>query len=159
MAILQSSSANGIAENNPDLKFNVANIPTGWDGERHTPYVPNVWVVNGKSSKAEQEAAWKWLEFYLSEETQLKLAEKRLGGYPIHNKALEYCGTVEGKPENKAVFYNSLDDGGVTLSENASWAEWKVAADEVFKDLYNGMLTADEAAKKLHPKVSDILKD
>lgn len=158
MAILQSNSAAAIIENNPDLKFDVTNIPYGWDGDRNTVYVPNVWVVNGRSSKAEQEAAWKWLEFYLSEETQLKLAEKCLGGYPVNKKALDLCSQTTGVPENKAVFYNSLDESGITLSENASWAVWSAEANEIFKDLYNGMINADEAAKRLHQKVSEALK-
>ncbi len=158
MAFLMSASAASIVENNPDLKFNVAPTPIGWDGERHTVYVPNVWVVNGRSSKEKQEAAWKWLRFYLSEETQLKLAEKRLGGYPVNKKALEYCDSVKIVPENAQVFYKTLDETGVTLSENATWSAWKSETDSVFNDLYNGMLSADEAAKKIHQKVSAELK-
>jgi len=159
MRLLQSSAVKTIVENNPDLKFNVTNIPYGWDGERNTVYVPNAWVISGRTSKEKQEAAWKWLEFYLSETSQLKLAEECLGGYPVHKKALEYLDSQEGVPSNRAVFYNELDTTGITLSENASWAEWKAESDAVFKDIYNGILTADEAAKKLHEKVSKALKD
>lgn len=159
MTLMQSSSVNSIVANNPDLKFNVANIPYGWDGQRNTIYVPNVWVISGRASKEKQEAAWKWLKFYLSETSQLKIAEECLGGYPIHKKALEYLDSQESVPSNNAVFYNELDATGVTLSENPSWGEWKAEADEVFKDIYNGMITADEAAKKLHEKVSKALED
>lgn len=158
MTLLQSSSANSIVKNNPDLKFNVAKTPIGWDGERHTVYVPNVWVINGRASEAKQEAAWKWLKFYLSEETQLKLAETRLGGFPIHKKALDYCDTLEVVPENLAVFYRAIDENAVTLSENASYAAWKASLDGVFKDLYNGVLTAEDAAKKAHDLLSKELK-
>lgn len=159
MAILQSNSAAAISSNNPELKYDVANIPYGWDGKRHTVYVPNVWVVNGRSSKAEQEAALKWLKFYLSETSQLTLAEKCLGGYPVHKKALEYLDSTEGVPSNRAVFYNELDETGITLYENATWAEWKAEADAIFKDLYNGTISPQTAAKNLHEKVSAVLAD
>ena len=158
MVILQSSSAGAVATNAPDLKWNVTNIPIGWDGERNTVFVPNVWVISERSSAEEQEAAWKWLKFYLSEETQIKLAEKCLGGYPVHKKALESLDSKEGVPSNRAVFYNELDKTGITLSENPTWEAWKAEADAIFKDLYNGMITSGEAAKKLHEKVSGALK-
>ncbi|MBR2883206.1 MAG: sugar ABC transporter substrate-binding protein [Clostridia bacterium] len=158
MTFMQGSSVQAVAENNPELKFNVAEMPIGWDGERRTIYVPNVWVVNGRSSEAKQEAAWKWLQFYLSEETQLKLAETRLGGFPINKKALDYCDTIEAVPENMAVFYRTIDENAVTLSENATWAAWKKETDSVFKDLYNGMFDADEAAKKADSKISKELE-
>ena len=159
MVLLQSNAVASIIDNNPNLKFNVTNIPYGWDGERDTVYVPNMWVINGRSSKAKQEAAWKWLKFYLSETSQLTLAEECLGGYPVHKKALEYLDKTPGVPKDRAVFYNELDTTGVTLSENPSWADWKAETDAVFKDLYNGMLGADEAAKKIHEKVSAALDD
>ena len=158
MVILQSSAANSIPGNAPDLKWNVTNIPIGWDGERDTIFVPNVWVISERSSEAEQEAAWKWIKFYLSEETQVKLAEECRGGMPVHKKAFEYLDSKEGFPSNRAVFYNELDKTGVTLMENATWQEWKAEADLIFKDLYNGMITSDDAAKKLHEKVSGALK-
>ena len=159
MTILQSSAVKTIVENAPDLRFNVTNIPYGWDGERNTIYVPNVWVISGRVSEEKQEAAWKWLRFYLSEASQLKLAEECRGGYPVHKKALEYLDAQEAVPSNRTVFYNELDTTGVTLSENPSWAEWKAEADAIFKDIYNGILTADEAVKKLHEKVSKALED
>ncbi len=160
MTIMQSNSAKSIISNKPDLRWNVSEIPLGWDGDRNTVYVPNVWMINSKSSEAEQEAAWKWLKFYLSEEAQLLIAEGGCkGGYPIHKKALEYCDSMEGAPANKSVFYKTLDETGTTLFENATWADWKAQADAVFKDLYNGMLTAEDAAKEIHKRVSKALKD
>lgn len=158
MYIAQSSSAKAINANAPEgFRYNVQAMPKGWDGNRYTVYVPNSWVINSKSAPEVQDAAWEWLKFYLSEEAQLKLAETCLGGYPVNKKAVEYCGTLDVKPENREVFYKYIDETGVTLFENTTWEEWKPAADVHFKDLYNGVVTAEEAAQKIHKEVSEIL--
>lgn len=159
MAIMNSASANTINKNkSDDFRYNVVSIPYGWDGNRYSVYVPNGWVINAKSDAKKQEAAWKWLKFYLSEESQMLLAEECRGGYPVKKSAIEYCSSVDYIPENREAFYKNIDEHGVTLFENDTWQEWVDAAMKEFKDLYNGVITPEQAAENLHKNISDILK-
>ncbi len=159
MAFMNSAAANVINTNAPDVKYNVVSMPLGYDGNRNSIYVPNCWVINAKSDAAKQEAAWKWLKFYLSEESQLEISKELKGGYPIHKKAIEYCGTVEAKPSNREVFFKNLDATGVTLYENGTWSDWRAEVDRRIQQVYEGKLSAEEAVKEIDKAVSEVLAD
>jgi len=160
MAFMNSAAANIINTNkSDDFRYNVVSMPLGYDGNRNSIYVPNCWVINGKSDAAKQEAAWKWLKFYLSETSQVFLAEEVRGGYPIHKKAIEYCDTVETTPANRSVFYKNIDATGVTLFENAKWSDWRAEVDKVVLKLYQNEIGAEEAAAEIDAKIAEILAE
>lgn len=160
MAFMNSAAANLVNINAPEgFRYNVTSVPIGWDGEKNAIYVPNCWIINAKSDETVQDAAWEWIKFYLSEESQLKLAETCPGGYPIKKSAVEYCATVDTAPKNRTAFIKDIDQYGVTLFENPTWEEWCPVVTEMAKDLYNGAIKADEAAVKIDAKLKDILAE
>lgn len=160
MAFMNSAAANVINTNKADgFRYNVVSMPLGYDGNRNSIYVPNCWIINGKSSPEAQEAAWKWVKFYLSEETQLELAKEIRGGFPIHKKAMEYCGTVESVPANREAFYKNIDETGVTLFENAKWSEWRSKVDKAVLEMFEGRADTKTTAAVADKEVSEILAE
>lgn len=158
MAFMNSAAAKIINTNaGEDFKYNVTAMPIGADGDRDTVYVPNCWIINKASAPEQQEAAWKWIKFYLSEETQLKLADEIRGGFPIHKKAIEYCQNVETKPADRAMMLKYLDTTGTTLWENPSWSEWRREMDTACSSMLNGEIEPEEVVTTVHEKVSAIL--
>ncbi|MBQ7793282.1 MAG: sugar ABC transporter substrate-binding protein [Clostridia bacterium] len=160
MAFMNTNAATLINNNAAeDFRYNIVSMPIGYDGGRYSVYVPNCWIINGKSSPEKQEAAWKWLKYYLSEEVQLELAEEIKGGFPIHKKAMEFCSTVEAVPANREAFYKNLDATGVTLFENPTWSEWRSKVDKATLEMFEGRADAETVAATAHKEVSEILAE
>ena len=160
MAFMNSAAMKVINTNaGEDFRYNVTAMPLGADGSRDTVYVPNCWIINKASAPEKQEAAWKWLKIYLSEETQLKLAEEIRGGFPIHKKAIEYCQNVETKPADRAVMLKHLDATGTTLWENPLWSEWRNKMDKACLEMVEGRMSPEQVVEKVHKEVSEVLAD
>ncbi len=118
MYLCQASGLRVINNNAPDLNYDAQIMPIGWNGERSCLYVPNVWVIAEHADKAVKDAAWDWISFFLSEESQMIAAENTLGGYPIMKKALDAVSANGVKPEGKDAFYRGIDQWGRTGEEN-----------------------------------------
>ncbi len=74
MMISSLAHINLIRENNPDLKFSIAAVPSedGYSGERGTPYASwGIGVAENSEHKAE---AWKLIDFLLSEKANAELS-------------------------------------------------------------------------------------
>lgn len=149
-----------INDNAPqNFSYDAQMMPIGWNGKRSCIYVPNQWVVYSKAGKSEQDAAWEWIKYFLSEKSQNIVAESFTSiGIPARKSALESINGIETVPENKEAFYKGLDKYGVTLFECPSWEEWKPKAEQAFLDMQAGALTAKQAAKQVDGVVSELLK-
>ena len=157
MLFMLASSAADINKNAPDLDWDVQMMPVGWDGNRHVIYVPNNWIIFSKSGADVQAAAWEWIKFYLSEESQNLYAQTCPGGYPIRKSALDIVAKTDTKPANKNAFITGVDKYGITLFENSTYEQWKPEVDKVIKDLYLGNIKSADAAKQIDKTVQDIL--
>ena len=159
MMLTIASNVNAVNANAPaDFEYDVVKVPVGWDGQRHTVYVPNLWVIAEKSSDAKKEAAWKWIQHFMSEDSQRLLAETRLAGFPIHKDALKVIEESDAKPNNYMAFCNGVDESGVTLFENSSHKEWTKIAGDYAVNVRQGLIDAETAAKEIHEQISKILK-
>lgn len=118
MYISQFSSAKPINKFNPDLNYDAAIMPIGWNGERTCIYVPNAWVIADAVEEPVKKAAWDWISYYLSEEAQLLQAETVVSGFPIMKSALDKVSESTSKPLGKDAFYKGIDEFGATILEN-----------------------------------------
>ena len=118
MYISQGSSCTAINKFNPDMRYDAQIMPIGWNGERSCIYVPNVWVIAKSASDVQKEASWEWLKHYLSEESQMFVADTILAGYPIMKSALDTVSKNGIKPDGKDAFYRGIDEFGTTILEN-----------------------------------------
>ncbi|MBQ4517338.1 MAG: extracellular solute-binding protein [Clostridia bacterium] len=139
------------------FEYDVQILPIGWDGERHCVYVPNYWTIFSRASEAEQDAAWEWIKFYLSEEAQMLVADEFLAGYPIKHTALEYLNTKESAPANTKVFYQGVEEYGVTLFENKTFEEWRPKVDTITAQMFRGDVTFEEGIDEIDKQVSEAL--
>lgn len=159
MMLTLSSQVAALNANAPaDFEYDVQSVPVGWDGERHSIYVPNMWVIFSKSDEAKQDAAWRWIKHFISEESQKIVADKFLAGFPIKLSALNYIESKTNKPANISAFYNDLTTNGVTLFENGTYEEWKPMIDQYAVLVRQGEISAEEAAKKIDAELIEILK-
>lgn len=118
MLLAQATNINTVNGLAPDLNYDAQIMPIGWSGKRPCIFVPNVWCMYSGSTDAVKDAAWEWIKHYLSEESQMIVAEKCLGGYPVMRKAMDAVANNGLKPENKAAFYEGLDEHGSSILEN-----------------------------------------
>lgn len=159
MYIALQSNMTVIETNKPEgFRYDAQVMPFGENGKRPCVYVPNLWVVSAQASEAEQEAAWTWLKYFMSDESQKILADTLLDGMPVKNTALEYLANKETKPENMSAFYSGLDEYGSSLFENGTFEEWRPKADEIILKMLNGLVPFDEGVKNLDATVSKILE-
>ncbi len=118
MMVIQAGQTRSINNMNADLNYDVQTMPVGWNGEKHAIYVPNGWVMYKGATDAQKDAAWDWMKYYLSEESQMIVAEETPAGYPVMKTALEAVTSNGLKPEGKDAFYREIDEYGMTILEN-----------------------------------------
>lgn len=148
-----------IEKNAPeDFRYNTQIMPYGVDGKRPCIYVPNLWVVSAQASEAEQEAAWEWIKYYLSDESQKIMMEKGLDGIQVKLTAMELLENMEGKgPENMEAFYAGMEEHGSTMFENGTFDEWRPKADEIITQMRNSLVEFDDGIEELDKIVSKVL--
>lgn len=154
-------STNAINKSAPEgLNYDAQMMPIGWNEERNCIYVPNQWVVNSRSSDAEKEAAWKWIEYFLREDSQNAVADSFNSiGFPVRKSVLERLSSVETVPANKEAYYEGTDEYGITLFECPTLEEWDPKAEQAFMEMQNGVITPKEAAQRVDRVVSELLNE
>ncbi|MGO4496295.1 sugar ABC transporter substrate-binding protein [Paenibacillus sp. 2RAB27] len=156
MYILQYSNQVAINKNFPDADWDVVKLPKAVDGKRYVPMVTNSWLVSSKASQDVKDAAWTFLKYYLSDESQNILASSG-SSIPVKKSAFEVIEKSTTKPLNKKAFTEGIAEGGVTLDENPSWTEWRTAAQPIITDIVKGNIPAEEGLKQVHEKVQAVL--
>ena len=147
-----------INKNAPEgFSYDAQMMPIGWSGERNCIYVPNQWVVYSKASDSSKEAAWLWIKHYLSEDSQNLIADSFGSiGFPVRKSALEKVSGMETVPE---AFFKGIDECGVTLFECPTWAEWRPKAEQAFLEMIKGVISPEDAAKRVDGIVKDLLAE
>lgn len=160
MLICLIATTNVINQSAPEgFSYDAQMMPIGWNGERKCIYVPNQWVIYSKAKAEQQEAAWNWIKYFLSEKSQDVIANKFSSiGIPVRKSALKTIDSIETVPANKGAFYNGLDEYGITLFECPSWEEWKPKAEQAFLEMQAGAITAKEASQRVDEAVQALLK-
>lgn len=140
------------------FNYDAQMMPIGWNGERNCIYVPNQWVMYSRATEAEQDAAWKWIEYYLSETSQDAVAnEFTTIGFPVRKSALEKVKEVETVPANSAAFYEGLDEFGITLFENECWSNWRSKVEQALLEMQNGAITPQEAVERADAAITEAI--
>lgn len=148
MALVQATAPNQIAKFNPELDFDAVLMPIGWNGERSCIYVPNQWQIYSGVDKEVEIAAKDWLKHYLSEESQIILADEGTS-FPIMKKALDHITTSGRIPEHIDAFYKGIDEHGMTLLENPVSASTRLVVDNMAFKIMAGE-DVDEWIKTAH---------
>ncbi len=138
------------------FEYDAQYMPVGYDGEQRTIYVPNLWAVNANAAPEVAAAAWEWIKFYESEEAQQIIGEKRLAGFPIKKSALDNVTKNAKVPENISVFYDKINENGVTLFENACWAQWVSIVSEGAGNILRNTKPFDEVLETIQKEVKRI---
>lgn len=137
------------------LDYDTVMMPKGTDGKRIVPMVTNSWLIFSKAKRESKEAAWEFLKYYLSEEVQNILAASG-ASIPVHKNAMTKLDET-ANPKNKKAFSDGIAQSGVTTDENASWQEWRTAAQPVFAEIYTQKVSPEEGMKQIQQKVQDVL--
>lgn len=138
-------------------EYDVAVVPASDDGRRVTTAVPNVWVVNAKSSPGRRDAAWEWIKFQVGEEAQ-RIRMSGGAGVPVNrNVAFEFI-ELPNPPDNRIVYLDSFAFAQ-TLEENAVWERYRRAVEEELLPFWGGQISAEEAALRADHKVGLILSE
>ncbi len=138
------------------FEYDAQYMPVGYDGVQKTIYVPNLWAVNANATPESAAAAWEFIKFYESEEAQQIIGQKRLAGFPIKNSALDEVADNAKIPENISVFYDKINENGVTLFENACWAQWVSVVSEGAGNILRNVKPFDEVLKTIQSEVKRI---
>ncbi|MBQ8588067.1 MAG: hypothetical protein IJ454_01610, partial [Clostridia bacterium] len=114
------------------------------------------WAVNANATPEAAAAAWEWIKFYESEEAQQIVGEQRLAGFPIKKSALNKVADNAKIPENISVFYDKINENGVTLFENACWASWVGVVSGGAGDILRDAKPFDEVLATIQKEVKRI---
>lgn len=159
MFVQYSEIAGNFAANFPDLDYDTVMIPKTFDGSgRYVPAVGNTWMINARSSAEAQEAAWLWIEHYLSDEVQ-EIIAKSGATLPVNKNAFASIDSLPGKPLNKAAFTQGVAEAATTLDENSTWSEWRLAAQPIFEEILNGTKAPADGLKEIKQKVQAVLDE
>ncbi|MCU6713257.1 sugar ABC transporter substrate-binding protein, partial [Paenibacillus sp. J5C_2022] len=143
----------------PDTDWDVVKAPKAADGKRYVPFVTNSWLVSSRASDDSKEAAWQFLKFYLGDEAQTMLAESG-SSLPVKQSAYTVFDNSTTKPLNKKGFTEGVAEAGVTLDENASWAEWRLLVQqEVNEAIVHGNKSVEDALAAAHKSVQQVLDE
>lgn len=138
-----------------NVDFDVVRMPTGPSGSRGEVAVVNAWAVNAKTSDAEADAAWKWIEFFSSEEPQTAWAA--LGeGIPISAAVAEsdaFLGAATA-PANRQAFIDGMGDAE-DMGENAVWSEYTGFLGENITAALSGSMSVEDALADAQKKAQE----
>lgn len=159
MILTSASNLKGIADMAGDsFNYDAQVMPVGWTGVRPCVYVPNQWSIYAGSPEQEQGAAWEWIKYYLSPESQMIVGQKRLAGFPINKVALKAIEDEDTKPVNMKAYFEKIETDGVTLFENPVFSEWTAEVQQISGELYNtGGENLEEQVKLMDQKVQEAL--
>lgn len=158
MHFFQYSLQVNMNESFPDTNWDVVKIPKGIDGKRYVPMVANTWLISSRAKQEAKDAAWEFLKYYLSNEAQ-DIIIKSGSTLPVKKSALDQLKDSATKPLNKAAFTDGIDEGGVTLDENASWSEWRILVQQVVNEIMVDNVTVSDGLKDIHQKVQEVLDE
>lgn len=137
--------------------YDVQVVPSSPTGERITTAVPNVWVLNSRSTPERTEAAWRWIKFQISEEAQ-KIRMSDGSGVPVNQNVGWDFMLLPNPPRNRAIYLDSYAFAQ-TLEENAVWDQYLRAIEEELVPLWAAQRTPQEAALRAHDRVEAILQE
>lgn len=157
MFFMQYSLQVNMNQNFPDANWDVVKIPKAVDGNRYVPMVANSWLISSRASDDAKEAAWEFLKFYLGDEAQEIVAASG-STLPVKKSAYEIVESTDTKPLNKKAYTDGIAEGGTTLDENDSWAEWRILVQQqVNEAIVHGNISVEEAAAEAHKNVQEVL--
>lgn len=156
MFFLQYSLQVNMNESFPNTNWDVVKIPKAVDGKRYVPMVANTWLVSSRAKQESKDAAWEFLKYYLSDEVQ-NIIVKTGSTLPVKKSAMDQLKDSTTKPLNKAAFTDGINEGGVTLDENASWSEWRILVQQVVNEIMVGNVSVADGVKDIHTKVQEVL--
>lgn len=146
MMIDSLAHINLIRETNPDLKFSISALPAedGYDGERGIPYAS--WGIGVAENSEHKEAAFKLVEFLMSEQTNSELSTMA-NAFPGNSKSVP--GFVEDDELFKTAFeiyqagYPANEFTGLPVAE-----ELMRQLGEQLQSAFDGQQSIDDALKK-----------
>lgn len=159
VAMWMDNFSRRIDSNQAGLNYDVQIIPKGPGpkGKYYSAIVANSWVLNKAAKKAEKDAGWEFIKFYMSEKGQTMYAE---GGeaLPSHKAVCEAMLKKLDKPANSMAFLESMKYAD-TMGENAVWEEWYQVCQDGFQKYLSGKETIDVCLDKVDAALQKTLDD
>lgn len=156
MYFVQYSTQTLFQKNFPDLDWDTVKMPKGFDGNRVVPNIANSWLIYSKAKPEVKDAAWEFLKYYLSSESQDILAASG-ASLPLMKSSADKVNEITTAPANKKAYTDGVAEAGTTMDESPSWGEWVGAAQPVFVDIYNGKVSVEDGAKQIQDKIQTVL--
>lgn len=150
MMIDSLAHINLIRERNPELKFSITAVPSkdGYTGERGMPYAS--WGIGVAENSENKEAAWKLVDFLMSEEVNAELASMA-NAFPGNSKSVpDFAGQDELFAQAFEIYqagYPANEFVGLPVSESLMRS-----FDEEFQLMLDGGQTVDEMLDKTQVK-------
>ncbi|MCD7035520.1 sugar ABC transporter substrate-binding protein [Metabacillus sp. GX 13764] len=147
-----------LAANEAHLNYDVAPLPKGPDGKRFSPIIANSWVISSKTDAKKEEAAWKWIKNWATNDgVQQKWAN--LGeSVPVKKSVAQSDKFLKSgtPPEHKKVFLDAVSYAG-TLDTNAVWTEWNQKFTDTVYPAFRGETSTDQALQKADTEIQQVL--
>lgn len=159
VAMFMDNYSRKVMSDEAGLNYDIQLQPKGPGprGKRYSSIVANSWVVNKSAGKAEKDAGWKFIRFYMSDKGQSMYA-KAGESLPANRKICEEFLKSVKKPAHALLYLESMKYAD-TLGENACWEEWLGVFNEGLQDFFAGKEPLDETLVKLDKGLQKVLDD
>lgn len=159
-AMVTGIYARTMAANEAGINYDVTLLPKGPSGERASSVIANSWVISSKTDDEKAEAAWKFIENWVTNDEVQKEWAKLGAAVPAKKSVVNsdaFLNTGD-KPENKQAFIDSFDSAK-TLYTNAVWNEWNQKFTDSIYPAFRGETTVEEALKNADKEIQKVLDE
>ncbi|TCL65322.1 carbohydrate ABC transporter substrate-binding protein (CUT1 family) [Hydrogenispora ethanolica] len=141
------------------INYDIQFVPKGPGpkGTRYSAIVANSWVLNKAAFKAEKDAGWEFIKFYMSDKGQSMYAE---GGEALPSSKAACAAMLKklGKPEHNLIYLDSMKYTD-TMGENAVWEEWYQVVQDGLQEYLTNRVPLDDCLNKLDSNLQKVLDD
>lgn len=157
-AMVTGIYARTMAANEANINYDVTLLPKGPDGKRSTSVIANSWVISSKTDDKKAEAAWKFIQNWVTNDDVQKEWAKLGAAVPVKKSVVDSDVFLKSgnNPENKKAFVDSFEYAE-TLYTNAVWNEWNQKFTDTVYPAFRGETTVDEALVNADKEIQKVL--
>ena len=141
------------------INYDIQVVPKGPGpkGVHYSAIVANSWVINKQASKAEKDAGWEFIKYYMTDKGQSLYAE---GGEALPSSKAACAAMLKklDKPEHNMIYLDTMKYTD-TMGENAVWEEWYQVVQDGLQEYLTNKVSLDDCLNRLNVNLQKVLDD
>jgi multiple sugar transport system substrate-binding protein len=152
MFLIQYGQVGSILQSFPSLNWDVAALPRG--AISRIPNIANPWVIYSHASSQQQQAAWTFIQWWLSPQVENEYATY---GYAVPDLVSAAASFPATPAHLKAAFVDAIAKYGHTMYETSKWGDWEAVAEPIFLQIFEGQMSTKDGLQQVNSAVNGVL--